>query len=172
MPLPRDPGPPPNAPAGHTDGRRGRSRLPASPLFLLVIFAAPLAADAQPPPKLARIGFLMGGSPSTSAPLLLVFPDAVAFAHRTRIVDLVAKYRLPAMYGARDMVEAGGLMAYGSSLIDLFRRAAPYVDKILKGAKPGDLPVEQTARFELVLNLKTAKALGLTIPQSILIRAD
>ncbi len=103
---------------------------------------------------------------------LLVFPDALAFAHRTRIVDLAAKHRLPAMYGAREMVEAGGLMAYGSSLVDLFRRAARYVDKILKGAKPGELPVEQTARFELVVNLKTAKALGLTIPQSVLIRAD
>ena len=103
---------------------------------------------------------------------LLVFPDAVAFVHRTRILDLAAKHRLPAMYPYREFVEAGGLMAYGSSLGDLFRRAAPYVDKILKGAKPGDLPVEQTARFELIVNLKTAKALGLTIPPSVLIRAD
>jgi len=153
MPLPQDPGPPSNALVGHT----------ASPLFLLVLFAAPLAADAQPPPMAARIGFLMGGSPSTSAPLLLVFPDALAFAHRTRIVDRAAKHRLPAMYGAREMVEAGGLAAYGSSLGDLFRRAAPYVDKILKGARPGDLPVEQTARFKLVIDMKTAKTLGLKL---------
>jgi putative ABC transport system substrate-binding protein len=103
---------------------------------------------------------------------LIVPPDALPLAHRTRIVGLAAKARLPAMYGVREFVEVGGLMAYGSSLRDIFRRAALYVDKILKGAKPGDLPVEQTSRFELVLNLKTAKALGLTIPQSILIRAD
>ncbi len=103
---------------------------------------------------------------------LLVFPDAIAFVHRPRILDLAAKHRLPAMYPYREFVEAGGLMAYGSSLGDLFRRAAPYVDKILKGAKPGDLPIEQTARFELAINMKTAKALGLTIPPSILIRAD
>ncbi len=99
-------------------------------------------------------------------------PDAVTFAHRSRIVELAAKSRLPAMYGLREFVEAGGLMAYGSSLPDMFRRAASFVDKILKGAKPGDLPVEQTSRFELVINLKTAKTLGLTIPPSILIRAD
>jgi putative ABC transport system substrate-binding protein len=103
---------------------------------------------------------------------LIVLPDALTLVHRTRIVELAAKGRLPAMYGLREFVEVGGLMAYGSSLRDIFRRAARYVDKILKGAKPGDLPVEQTARFELVINLKTAKALHLSIPQSILIRAD
>ena len=103
---------------------------------------------------------------------LIVPPDAVTFAHRSRIVELAAKSRLPAMYGLREFVEVGGLMGYGSSLPDMFRRAATYVDKILKGAKPGDLPIEQTSRFELALNLKTAKALGLTIPQTVLIRAD
>ena len=103
---------------------------------------------------------------------LVVLPDAIAFAHRTRIVELAAKHRLPAMYPYREFVEAGGLMAYGSSLADMFRRSALYVDKILKGAKPGDLPVEQTARFELAINLKTAKALGLTIPPFVLVRAD
>jgi putative ABC transport system substrate-binding protein len=94
------------------------------------------------------------------------------FGERRRIVDLAAKHRLPSMSNAREFVELGGLMAYGASLTDLNRRAATYVDKILKGAKPGDLPVEQPTKFELVINLKAAKALGLTIPQSLLVRAD
>ncbi|MBI4607388.1 MAG: ABC transporter substrate-binding protein [Candidatus Rokubacteria bacterium] len=94
------------------------------------------------------------------------------FRNRTRLVELAAKSRLPAMWGSREFVNAGGLMAYGTSIPDLYRRAAAYVEKILKGAKPADLPVEQPMRFEFVVNLKTAKALGLTIPQSILMRAD
>jgi putative ABC transport system substrate-binding protein len=106
------------------------------------------------------------------AAALVVLPDAMLHSQRRRIVDFAAKSRLPAMYYAKDYVEAGGLMTYGASFPDLWRRAAIYVDKILKGAKPADLPVEQPTRFELVVNLKTAKALGLTIPQSILIRAD
>jgi putative ABC transport system substrate-binding protein len=93
-------------------------------------------------------------------------------SQRRRLVGLAAKNGLPAVYTARESVEAGGLMAYGPSVPDLFRRAATYVDKVLKGAKPGDLPVEQPTKFELVINLKTAKALGLTIPPSVLQRAD
>jgi putative ABC transport system substrate-binding protein len=103
---------------------------------------------------------------------LTVLTSAMLFEARKRLVDLVAKSRLPAVYPWREFVDAGGLMAYGPDLADLFRRAATYVDRILKGAKPGDLPVEQPTKFELVINLKTAKALGLTIPPSLLQRAD
>ncbi len=103
----------------------------------------------------------------------LIFPsDAFTVLHREAIVSLAAKYRLPAIYSFREPVEAGGLMAYGPSFPERFRRAATFVDKILKGAKPADLPVEQPTKFELVVNLKTAKALGLTMPPSVLVRAD
>ena len=107
-----------------------------------------------------------------AAALIVHTPMPLFFAHRKQIADLAVKYRLPAIYGNRDYVDAGGLMSYGAHIPDLYRRAVTYVDKILKGAKPADLPVEQPTKFELVINLKTAKALGLTIPQSVLIRAD
>jgi ABC-type uncharacterized transport system substrate-binding protein len=103
---------------------------------------------------------------------VIVLADTAFIAHRTRIADLAAKSRLPAVYGLTDHAQAGGLMAYGPNIADLYRRAATYVDKILRGAKPADLPVEQPTTFELVVNMRTAKALGLTIPPSILIRAD
>src|SRR5437773_8341450 len=103
---------------------------------------------------------------------LLVLSDAIFSSHRTRLADLAARSRLPAAYGVRESVEAGGLMSYGPSFLDLYRRSAAYVDKILKGAKPADLPIEQPTKFELVINLKTAKALGLTLPPSLLQRAD
>jgi putative ABC transport system substrate-binding protein len=103
---------------------------------------------------------------------LLVFPSPMFYREHRRIVDLATQNRLPAVYPFREAVEAGGLMAYGASLPDLYRRAATYVDKILKGAKPADLPVEQPTKFELVLNLKTAKALGITMPPSLLVFAD
>jgi len=103
---------------------------------------------------------------------LLVLSDAIFGSHGTRLADLAARSRLPAAFGVRDDVEAGGLMSYGPSILDSYRQAATYVDKILKGAKPADLPVEQPMKFELVLNLKTAEALGLTIPPLILFQAD
>jgi putative ABC transport system substrate-binding protein len=103
---------------------------------------------------------------------LLVLSDAMLSSHRTRLADLAVRSRLPSAYAVRESVEAGGLMSYGPSFLDLYRRSAAYVDKILKGAKPADLPVEQPTKFELVINLKTAKALGLTIPPSLLQRAD
>jgi putative ABC transport system substrate-binding protein len=104
---------------------------------------------------------------------LLIFPDPLFGTQRRQIAELAAKRRIPAIYGgAVEYAEAGGLMVYGPNIPDLERRAATYVDKILKGAKPADLPVEQPTKFELIINLKTAKALGLTIPQSVLGRAD
>jgi len=103
---------------------------------------------------------------------LIVLPHAVTNARRAQIVGLAAKHRLPGMYPDGQYVEAGGLMSYAANFSDLHRRAATFVDKILKGARPADLPVEQPTKFELVINLKTAKALGLTIPRSLLLRAD
>lgn len=103
---------------------------------------------------------------------LLLWTSPMFFSERRTIVDLAAKKQLPAMYPWREAVDAEGLIAYGPSIPDLFRRGAIYVDKILKGAKPSDLPVEHPTKFELVINMKTAKALGLTIPQSVLLRAD
>jgi len=103
---------------------------------------------------------------------LLVFPGPMAFEARERVAEHATKIRLPTMFPWRERAEAGGLASYSTNFPDMFRRAATYVDKILKGAKPGDLPVEQPTKFELVINLKTAKALGLTIPPSLLARAD
>ena len=103
---------------------------------------------------------------------LITFADPLTLAHRRQIGEFALKNRLPTIAELREFAEAGGLVTYGANLLDLYRRAATYVDKILKGAKPADLPVEQPTKFELVINLKTAKALGLTISQSVLIRAD
>ena len=106
------------------------------------------------------------------AEALDVLSSAFFNAHKMRLVELAARYRLPAMYEHDDFVRTGGLIAYGPSIPDLFRRAATYVDKILKGANPGDLPVEQPTKFDLVINLTTAKALGLKIPEKVLALAD
>jgi len=103
---------------------------------------------------------------------LMVFENAINNSFRKRIVDLAARYRLPGMYPFRDFAEGGGFMSFGAAIIDNYRQAAVYIDKIFKGAKPANLPVEQPTQFELVINLKTAKALGLTIPPSVIQRAD
>jgi putative ABC transport system substrate-binding protein len=106
------------------------------------------------------------------AEAVLVLPNPIAISQRRQVIDLAEKSRLPTAYYQPEYVEAGGLMFYGPSNTDLFRRAATYVDKILKGAKPADLPVEQPTKFEFIINLKAAKQIGLTIPQSVLYQAD
>jgi putative ABC transport system substrate-binding protein len=106
------------------------------------------------------------------ATALLALHNLLFFAHRSRIIDFGIKNRLPVVYNRREYVEAGGLMSYGTNFRDNFRRAATFVDKILKGARPTDLPVEEPTKYELIINMKTARALGLTIPQTLLLRAD
>ena len=103
---------------------------------------------------------------------LVLLPDPMFRNQQRQILDLASKSQLPTMYWSRDLAEAGGLMAYGANFFDQYRQAPTVIDKILKGANPGELPIEQPATFELVINLKTAKALGLTIPPSLLLRAD
>jgi len=109
---------------------------------------------------------------SERAGAIHVLPSPFFNAHRTQLIELAARYRLPAVYEFKNYVQDGGLMSYGPSINEMFGRTASYVDRILKGAKPGDLPIERPTTFELVINLKTAKALGLTVPQSLLLRAD
>jgi putative ABC transport system substrate-binding protein len=101
-----------------------------------------------------------------------VVVEGLVSTNRTRIITLALGARLPTIFNIREYAQAGGLMSYGPNFADLFRRTADYVDKILRGAKPGDLPVEQPTKFDFIINLTTAKALGLTIPQSMLLRAD
>jgi putative tryptophan/tyrosine transport system substrate-binding protein len=103
---------------------------------------------------------------------LSVFPSPMFYAEYRRLVDLANKHRLPTIWALKEAVNAGGLMSYGTNIPDLLRLAATFVDKILKGARPADIPVEQPTRFELLINLRTAKALGLTIPPALLARAD
>jgi putative ABC transport system substrate-binding protein len=104
--------------------------------------------------------------------VIMTTPDSRFFDERKRIVELAGKYRLPAIYPQKEFVEAGGLMSYGTDNADLYRRAAVYVDKILKGAKPADLPVQQATKFEFVISLKAAKQIGLTLPPELLARAN
>jgi putative ABC transport system substrate-binding protein len=126
------------------------------------------AVEARAPEDLG-VAFAAMAAERTGA--VLILGDGMFILHQKRLADLVARSRLPIM-GSRDIVNTVGLMSYGASGPELFRRAATYVDKILKGAKPADLPIEQPTKYELVINLKTAKALGIKIPQSVLQRAD
>ena len=121
-------------------------------------------------PKDIETAFRAAGKESADA--VLTLSSAILDSHRTQVADLAAKSRLPAIYPQTEYMDAGGLMFYGPSITDSFRRAATYVDKILKGAKPTELPVEQPTKFELVINLKAAKQIGLTIPPNVLARAD
>jgi putative ABC transport system substrate-binding protein len=134
------------------------------------VFAVQLQYLDVGSPKDLETAFRAASKGRAEAVLMLQIP--VLFSHRTQTADLALKSRLPAMYWRPEFVEYGGLMFYGANIIDMFRRAATYVDKILKGAKPADLPVEQPTKFELVINLKTAKQIGLTIPPNVLARAD
>lgn len=122
------------------------------------------------------VGLTLGGGGTRiaqeKARAVVVLGDPLIFRQRQQIADLALKYGLASVYPAKEHVDAGGLMSYGVNIVDNFRRAAPYVDKILKGTKPGDLPIQQATTLEFVINLKTAKSLGLTIPQSPLVRAD
>ena len=129
----------------------------------------PLFVEARGPADFDRAFSDMA---RTRADAMTVLPSSMLYFERRGLVDLAGKKRLPAIYPWREGVDAGGLMSYGANIPDLFRRAATYVDKILKGAKPADLPAEQATKFELVINLKAARALGLTIPPSVLVRAD
>jgi ABC-type uncharacterized transport system substrate-binding protein len=149
---------------------------PADPLFLREVEVGAQAMRM-------RLQILRAGDPTEvqrafaamtrgRASALLISEHPFLFSPRARVAELVAQHRLPTMVSFREFVERGALMSYGADLADLYRRAAAYVDKILKGAKPADLPVEQPTKFELVINLKTAKTLGLTIPPSLLQRAD
>jgi putative tryptophan/tyrosine transport system substrate-binding protein len=149
---------------------------PASAAQLREAEAAARALRVQPQTLEARNQQEIEGAFATMirerAGALLILSDAIFFTQRRQIAELAAKGRLPSIIGTRDYPDAGGLMAYGPNFLDLERRAATFVDRILKGAKPAELPIEQPTKFELVINLKTAKALGLTIPQTLLLRAD
>jgi putative ABC transport system substrate-binding protein len=149
--------------------RTAKDMLKAADVAARALGVQPQFIEAQGPDDFDRA---FSDMTRARAGALTLLPSARFLREHRRLVDLAAKNRLPAVYTSREFVDAGGLMSSGANQPDLFRRAATYVDKILKGAKPGDLPVEQPTKFELVINLKTAKALGLTIPQSVLAHAD
>jgi putative ABC transport system substrate-binding protein len=128
-----------------------------------------IAAPVQDRSELESVAAAQGREPNGG---LIAMPDSFLTAHRAEVISLAARYRLPAVYWLRVFTEGGGLLSYGNENVDNFRRAATYVDKILKGAKPSELPVQAPVKFELVINLKTAKALGLDVPAHLQQRAD
>jgi len=136
--------------------------------------ARTLGVTLQPIPTTSSEGLdkAFEGATTAKAEALITFAHGFAYVHRRRIAELAALHRLPAMYGWREFADVGGLMAYGPNVTAILRRAAFYVDRLIKGARPSDLPVEQPTQFELVINLKSARELGLTIPQTVLIRAN
>jgi putative ABC transport system substrate-binding protein len=137
----------------------------AAPLLKITVIAAPV----HNPAEIEAIMTSLSREPNSG---LIVMPDIFILAHRTQIIALADQYRLPAAYAYRLFPASGGLLSYGTDLVDLFRRVAPYIDRILKGEKPADLPVQTPTKYELVVNLKTARALGLDMPVSVLQRAD
>ena len=154
----------------------GNTNEPANAKTLKEIESAAKSFTVQVQPLDVRapkdIALAFQAATKARADAVLVLASAIVTDHRTEVANLALKSRLPAIYGSSIWVNDGGLMSYGTSLVDLSRRAATYVDKILKGAKPADLPVEQPIKFELIINLKTAKRIGLTIPPNVLARAD
>jgi ABC-type uncharacterized transport system substrate-binding protein len=149
------------------EGARASLRAIEAAAKALGVQAQPIAAS-----DIEELDRRLSGAVRGPAVAMLTVADAFLWSQRARIVSTAARHRLPGMYPEREFAVEGGLMAYGGSVPDNFRRAAGYVDRILKGAKPADLPVQQPTKFELIVNLKTAKALGLTIPPSLLARAD
>ena len=129
------------------------------------LITEPVHSDGEIETAIIAIGREPGGG-------LVVVSDAFTATHRAPIISAAARNKVPAVYNASDFARDGGLLSYGTDGVDIFRRVATYVDRILRGAKPGDLPVQLPTKFEMVVNLKTAKAIGLTVPQSILLRAD
>jgi putative ABC transport system substrate-binding protein len=142
-----------------------RSAEAAAPTFAVTPVVVPVHETAEIESTIKKLGQEPGGA-------LMLAPDAFVFRHHKLIIEVATRYLLPTMYFNRDFVAAGGLLAYGVDPVQQFRQAATYVDRILRGAKAGDLPVQQPTRFELIINLKTAKALGLEIPPTLLARAD
>jgi ABC-type uncharacterized transport system substrate-binding protein len=156
-------------PGGYGEERAEKDMLKGAEAAVRALGVGVQFVEARGPADLDRAFSEMTGA---RVGALTVVTSSMFFVERRRLVGLAAKNRLPAIYGGREFVEAGGLLGYGLNSSALFRHAATYVNKILKGAKPGDLPIEQPTKFELIINLKTAKALGLTIPPSLLARAD
>jgi putative ABC transport system substrate-binding protein len=140
--------------------------------FKVAAASLALEAIAVPVRNTAELQSAIAAQARTPNAALVVMTDSFLVAHRAEIISLAARYRLPAVYPFRDFIELGGLLSYGNDLLDSFRRAATYADRILRGATPSELPVQAPVKFELAINLKTAKALGLTIPPSLLLRAD